>query len=60
MARALTAQRPRDPALARVAAGALLWAWQEDPLHPEVTAALLGLDAAMPFLPRQVRELARP
>ncbi len=59
MARALTAQRPRDPALARVAAGALLWAWQEDPLHPEVTAALLGLDAAMPFLPRQVRELAR-
>ncbi|QLA20115.1 glycosyltransferase [Desulfolutivibrio sulfoxidireducens] len=58
MVRALLSRTPPDPALAHVAAGTLLWAWQEDPLHPEVTAALLHLDAAMPFLPRPVRELA--
>jgi GT2 family glycosyltransferase len=59
MARSLMSRKPLDRGLAHAVAGALFWAWQEDPLDPQVTAALLELDAALPFLPPQARSLAR-
>jgi len=58
MARSLLSKTPLNRRLAHAVAGTLFWAWQEDPLDPAVTAALLELDAVMPFLPAPIRTLA--
>ncbi|NDY57143.1 glycosyltransferase [Desulfovibrio sulfodismutans] len=58
MVRSLLSRKPLDRGLAHAVAGSLFWAWQEDPLDPQVTSALLELDAAMPFLPAPARALA--
>ncbi|MDQ7833179.1 MAG: glycosyltransferase [Desulfovibrionaceae bacterium] len=58
MVRSLLSRTPLDRGLAHAMAGTLFWAWQEDPLDPLVTATLLELDAAMPFLPAPARTLA--
>jgi GT2 family glycosyltransferase len=59
MARSLLSRQPLDRGVAHAVAGALFWAWQEDPLDPQVTAALVELDAALPFLPEKARAMAR-
>lgn len=59
LAGALLRAAGAEPGLAAVAAGLLLWSWQQRPLQTAALMPLRDLDRAHPFLAEPCRRLAR-